>query len=564
MNDFQPLQHIVPQGAQPVAPVPTMPTPPPTPSPVEGPKQSYSLKTDDIKKWRADGNGQNDDAIFHMAYNVDPKFKESVDRMKDYNASQPKTWNDGFNTWALNQMYTPKDIPKPDKLTGIMLKHVQETAQPPVKKAGLPEYLSNMAGGIGNDVNQAASGLNEALTAAHDGITDYRGTALQGTESANTNPAQSVLAVGGELAGGAANALSEPAKPVINSAMQLIQVIGQNHPEVLNNPIVKPLIGALQSGIQGYQTWAQQHQASAAAVGGAAKMASLPLAMQGAESTINSVGKGMEGLGTAVAKPVKSMLSSQANDVTNLVQPKVTDKLIKDTLQKNPELVKEGGLLKSGKVLPSEGEKKLAETAKTIPGFGKTKDVAKNAKAVSTALEDESNSLLEKLKTNDSVDTGFVPHANAHNIVDTAVKKAAEDFGEQEGVFNSTAKMWKETSKQFPETDAGQWEARIAFDKKLTERFGTNIFEKGSARAVAIRTVRNAVNDVIDQASNGVYRPQINRLSHMYDILENLATKGGKNTVASGLTKLAKNKYVRTAAGVLGTGEVLKHTHLLP
>lgn len=89
---------------------------------------NYKIKSDDIKQWREQGQGKNDGAIFSAAYGIDPAFKESVDRMKEYNSSQSKEWNDSFPTWALNQQYAKDEIPKPDKVTEALLQHVHTTS----------------------------------------------------------------------------------------------------------------------------------------------------------------------------------------------------------------------------------------------------------------------------------------------------------------------------------------------------------------------------------------------------------------------------------------------------
>lgn len=252
---------------------------------------------------------------------------------------------------------------------------------------------------------------------------------------------------------------------------------------------------------------------------------------------------------SAAPKAIKSIFKTQADEKTQqLVMPKVTSKLIKDTGAKSPELVKKG--LLSNSVLPDETEKRLAQTASTIEGFGKSADPLANAQVVRQAIGKESDDLLNAMRSSDPI----VPHKEIGSSVRTALKEAGDDFGESQGVFTSMSTIWDKISKKYAGTASGQWQARIDFYQEIESRYGAAIFEKGTARATAAKKVGQAVNEVIDryaQRTGVSFSDQMGRLSQMYDIMENLATHLDKS---SGLMKLLKTPLVRYgAAAAAGT-----------
>lgn len=285
------------------------------------------------------------------------------------------------------------------------------------------------------------------------------------------------------------------------------------------------------------------------------------------QSVLKPLGEGaIAGALHGVVKGATSFIKGKpaAQVSQELVQPKATAKVVQETVEKNPGLIQKGGILSKGKILPNQQEIRLAETAKTIPGFGKSPDVIKNAQVVKTSLGSESQSLRTALEASDAA----LPRKESVSTVAKALDQAASDFGDQPGIFKGMSDIWKTVRAKFPGTTSGEWSARIAFDDELEKRFGVKIFEKGTARAVAARAVRESSNGLIDRyaSANGVsFAAQLQRLSHMYDILENLATKAGTETLRSGVQKILNTRTARAAivggAGVLGAGAVFDATN---
>ena len=262
-----------------------------------------------------------------------------------------------------------------------------------------------------------------------------------------------------------------------------------------------------------------------------------------------------------LSKGVQTLRGKTPGDVQSLVQPKITDKLIQETAQKNPDLIKPGGLLTKGKVLPSAGEKELAQTAQSIPGFGTTDDVVKNVQVVKQTIGSEAKALGTTLKANDAA----LPRQQIAAAMKRGESEAIELFGNEQAAvkqFQGVMNLWKKVSAKHPGNTSGQWKARIEFDDELERQFGKRVFDPTLERPVhaAVRTVRQVANEQIDLASGGIYSPAIKRMSQMYDILENMSGKVGKETLESGVQKVMKSRggkaAIYGATGAAGAGTI--------
>jgi hypothetical protein len=233
----------------------------------------------------------------------------------------------------------------------------------------------------------------------------------------------------------------------------------------------------------------------------------------------------------------------------------VTDKLVKDVGTKNPELVQEG-LLKTT-LKPDKYQETLATTAKEkVQGFGSTKNPVKNAKLVNKAIAKESDDLLNSLQSNDPA----LPHQEIGHRVSTKVNEAAMEFGDQPGVFDSTKRMWNRISEKHPGNASGQWKARIEFYKEAESKWGSSIFDKGTARAEAVRAVGQGANETIEAAAQRAgrsFKKEIDTISQLYDVKENLGTKFSakgpvKKFLNSPVGRAAAYTTAGTAVGAVG------------
>lgn len=360
---------------------------------------------------------------------------------------------------------------------------------------------------------------------------------------------------------GVAAPVTETIDTVVGGAMEMTgldQAVGGAVEGLANSKVGQQVAPVIEKGKELYQMAPEPYRNTFEAVAGGV--------MEGAE--IYGAGKvlqaGKQGIQKGAAALAKKTAKDSSDDVVQkLVQPKVTAKVVKETTAKNPELVQKGGLLKSKKtLLPSAEEKALADTARTIPGFGQTDDILTNAQVVHSNLRAESQALRSSLASNNAA----LPHQEVIASVERRVMEAAADFGDQPGVFKSVIEMARKSAAKNPGDLVGAWDGRILFDDDIISRFGTKVFEKGSARAVAIRAARQAWNDAIEEAAQRAGRsfaPQISRISDHYAILENLASKTGTDTLRAKAANFLRTPigryagYTAVGGAAYGVGQSL-------
>jgi hypothetical protein len=390
---------------------------------------------------------------------------------------------------------------------------------------------------IGQDIHESASQLNEASADFRSGRQDAVSATLQAT---------------GAFAGGVGKVLSEPIAPAVDAVVKSIQ----QNPGLLG-PLIELVSRAIQPVAQKTNELALDHPVAAKNLRAAAQVVTLPLAMEGANQTL----KGITKAGKKATQGVQQFMASDPVPATTpkviqeLVQPKVTSSSLKEATSKTPELVQKG-VFGDAKILPGEREVRLAETAKTIKGFGQYRDPIKNAQVVKKAIGEESEALKKAFQANDAA----LPHKQMNAAINQRLKEIAKDFPGEEKVVNRIGELWKRATADAKGTISGHWQGRIGFDGDVESRFGPKIFEKGTARAEAVRAVRQTANDIIDQAAQKAglsFSPQIKRLSDMFTILENLSTKASKaGTARKFLQSGAGRTAVGAAAGAAGLGAI--------
>lgn len=305
-----------------------------------------------------------------------------------------------------------------------------------------------------------------------------------------------------------------------------------------------------------YQEWSQQHPDAALALESIGNLGGAAANAYGLQSTgqqLLSASQKATGGVKEFFDPNSLQSQQQAKALAQpgpqsrtqeLVMPKTTEKVIKDVGTKNPSLVKKG--LFKNTLLPDEYQKELDIVARdTVPGFGQTSDVVENATLVNSTIENRSSALLSRMKESNAL----VSHKEMASKVGRAASDAAAEFGESKGIFDSTAGIFNRISKSHPGTIAGQWQARIEFYKEMTKRFGESIFEKGNARAEAVRAVAEAANTTINGAAGraGVsFLDEMDIISKLYDVRAALGTK----LTTSGPVRT----FLKSPAGRITTG----------
>lgn len=518
------------------------------------------ITSDTISNWR---KGADDSAVASMAAENDPEFKSMMDFYSQNAGRVDPFTRSKLPTLLLNKHYQGSwtDAP-PDDVTATVGQQV-------AKKADQKKGFLERAAGYFADRSQAAFGSNTGIieSAMNPSETLSKPSALQRFATGQQGITETGLQVAGQAAGLANDFIGEG----IGLAGKALSAVT---PDSIEKPITDAISGtandvaespagqAVGDMASAYEQWRQANPGPASTLEGSVNILSL-LPFGGAVKkgkAVISEAAGSIGLDDLAMGADDIALVRKTAQAERLVQPKVTEKLIKDVGSKNPDLLKEG-LLKTT-LKPSEYEKELAQTAlKSVPEFAATKNPVKTAKKVQDSIERSSEALRSTFKANDAV----LPQHEISSAVSKRVAEAADDFGDQPGVFESTRRVWDKISAKHPGTLSGQWQARIDFYREVENRFGGSIFDKGSARAQAVRAVGQAANESIDQAAKSAgmsFKDQIDEISRLFDIKENLSTKfSASGPVKKALRTPAGRIGVSAAAGAAGLGAYQSIAH---
>lgn len=246
-----------------------------------------------------------------------------------------------------------------------------------------------------------------------------------------------------------------------------------------------------------------------------------------------------------------------------LVQPKTTERLIQETAQKSPELVQKGGLIRKGKILPSAEEKAIAQQVSKVEGVRPRGNIVKNMKAVSDGIEQTADTLTARLESNNAVVSGKELAASLRR----AKERDLAAFGNEqtaEHAYQGILNIWNKVKSSYDSNLLGLWKARKAFDAELERQFGKRVFDPTMEKPLyaAVRSVRQTINEAVEKGANGAgttFLPEIRHMSSLYDALENMSTKVGKDTLNSGVGKALNTRLgkITTSAAVGGAAAAL-------
>jgi len=406
-----------------------------------------------------------------------------------------------------------------------------------------PGFFGQLVGNIGEGIENAGVGVREAaqdFAAGKQGLVDtgiqMGANAVRGVLSPVTGSLETVAdATGLSDAAGAAfdpENLTPLGQATVQKAGELYGEAKKRAPQQLKT--LEAVTGAA---------------LDASEVIGAGKVASV--AAKGAKSLGKNAAQGVQEFMKTPPKIGSKIVQETDDDLWNVIQPKVTNTTIREAGKTNPSLLKDqkATFFKKGKIAPQEADKGLIETARSL-GVSKQKDVIDNADTVWRAKKNESQALRSALEANDAA----LSHKEMNAAINKALNQVAEDFPGEEKVVQQIGKIWKAKSSTYQGKTSGHWSSRIDFDDYVENRYGKAVFEKGNARAEAIRAVRQTANDMIDKAARGKFKPQIKRISQMYDLLDNLSSQMGEDTLRSGASKFLRSPTGRAASATAKVG----------
>jgi len=273
---------------------------------------------------------------------------------------------------------------------------------------------------------------------------------------------------------------------------------------------------------------------------------------QGAKRAQQKLAKeAIETTGDVTVKVTKK----STDDVAKLLQPKRTKKELQELFTKQPELVTKS---KGGKVLSSKGplstadELTRAEDIQRIaPEIANVKKPVDAGPILSKRIAQKGAALDENLVNNPFL----LPRTESNAAVKKAVLEAADDFGESRGIFEAEIKRFARFRDKFPGNGGGERKTLIAYDADTKKRYGASIFQKGTARAEAIRVAREASQDTLEAAAKRAdieYLSEIKDMRILFTALDDVATHVSPAIFDSWLKSFTKTPFGR--ASIQATG----------
>lgn len=247
--------------------------------------------------------------------------------------------------------------------------------------------------------------------------------------------------------------------------------------------------------------------------------------------------------------------SRKPDMIQKLVQPKRTQKELQALYEKNPELVQQaqGGIVRSSSgPLPTPQERALArELRRLAPELDDVTSHVDAGPVILRKISEKGAVLDDALQKNPFA----IPRKESVAAVTRKIADAADDFGESPGVFQSELRRFQKFRSQYPGTGYGERHALIDYDAEVLERFGSSIHDKATARAQAIRAVREASQEVLEKAAQRAgmsYLPEIHDMHQLYRAHENVTTHITPDVFNSTLKNAAKSPVGKAAVEAAG------------
>ncbi len=303
-------------SAVPTPTVPTQSQPVASSSPIpEGPQiQGYSLKPATLQSWLQNGASPQEAHTAAMA--VDPTYAAGTKRMEAYATAhgQPSGNDPVFIARMFKVAFGIGQTPKPNADMGALMGALQkmQTPEPAATPAPVASPAQSPLGDIGNDFFQMGKSALNDVTGGFQSAIDQAKHVSNPQDNALEMGAKNLLPTMGAMAGGLADAISEPVKPIMTGLWNLAL-----QDPTIDKAKVQQGIAMLGHSISQLQ---EAHPEIARQIEGALKTVSLPLAMQGAEGAVKTGGDIVEGIGKGVMDNGGKVAGDIAQGVTEMAQ----------------------------------------------------------------------------------------------------------------------------------------------------------------------------------------------------------------------------------------------------
>jgi hypothetical protein len=272
-----------------------------------------------------------------------------------------------------------------------------------------------------------------------------------------------------------------------------------------------------------------------------------------AKSGISGIGKGVKGALSSLDDVAQS--GKSAEKVAAVLQPKRTKLQLQELYKQDPSLITgaKGGVVLSSKGALSTTKEitRAKELLRIVPEIQTVKKPIDAGKIIHNTIVQKGTALDASLKNNAFV----LPRKESASVIRKAVLSAADDFGESRGIFEAEIKRYLRFRDQFPGTGFGERQALIAYDADTAGRFGASIYQKGTARAEAVRAIREASQQTLEGAAQraGVtYLSEVKDMRILYQALDDVATHVSPAVFESYLKSFSKTSVGRAATQAAG------------
>lgn len=449
----------------------------------------------------------------------------------------------------------PEPVEDPFVLTGEL-----QSAEPRPVIDG-PDLGDQLLDRVGDFSERTGARLEEGGDRFQEIFDDATGGKITGAEGVLQFLGENAIAaldIGGDViastAGGAFDVLKNIAPETTGDAVKAFN-------EVADSDQVQAALKAIGEGKSAYDAWADSNPRAAqnieAAAGLAVLFAPVPKGTPKAPRRTGVVGRAGEKVKKAA---VAQEARAQTDFLDDLVSPKLTQKVRVERAARTET----GGIFTAGKVRPTAREAEMAEAVGTVRGVSPKNTLTKNLQVVNTGIKRSAIRLEEAVKARPFK----IPRQSM-----IAERKALEGrladnpllVGDAAKTASRVGRKAERILKEHPATGAGMLAARKELDAWIkTQRPKALDPAQESALSVAVREVRQSMNNLVDEFAPGVkVKESLKRQSNLFRASENIAAKAANEAqtvvgrlwerVSDALGAERSMKEVLTRLGGLGT-----------
>ena len=261
----------------------------------------------------------------------------------------------------------------------------------------------------------------------------------------------------------------------------------------------------------------------------------------------------------------KQVKRKRKDFVGDLISPKKTPKVRAAETARTTE--KGRGLLRRDVVELSAREKDIAAEVSKINGVTPKNSIQKNLNAIQEANQKIAKQLDADVGKRRILGLRATTSKKIDDAISLMVAENPVITGNAVTVANKISAKAKKIIESNPGTPKGLLDSRKQLDSWIKKQKGTKVFdpELESALSVAVRDVRNVINDSVEASTgSAAVKQELKKQSLLFDAIENLAPKAADAhnwAIGRGVQNMAKilpfrSQMVNEGSAILGLGLV--------